>query len=72
MSRSESYVTVSVKLLEKREHSIRVDQAGLVAPAWLPRAWVEVGDNQVIDKAQEYEDLTIRILGDKAVEKGLI
>lgn len=68
---SDSYVGVTVRLMELRDASLRVENE-LTTSVWLPRAWVHFNDNLSLPRIEIGTEIKLRILGDKAEEKGLI
>lgn len=72
MARGEDYVTVTGLLLERRKKSLRVQFANMEAWLWIPRGWLEFHDDISINAADIPSDVSIRVLGNRAVEKGLI
>lgn len=72
MASADSYVTLTGTLLERRDASLRVQFSNMAAWTWIPRRWLEFNDNLIIGKADIPSDVSIRILGAGAEEKGLI
>jgi hypothetical protein len=72
MGAADSYVSVTGMLLERRKKSLRAQFPTLQAWIWLPRGWLDQASNFLLDKAEIPSSITIRVLGDKAVDKGLI